>query len=175
MSTQGARHCEVGRCHAKSTSFEVISVLTAVWPYNSLASPSFSILLCSVGISTYTLQVVIRIQESRVLDDSEWMLISTCYGCCGPHTGDKKGINVSSCFLPAPPPLPGRTSYRYACLYVAAGSHRTNIYNSEYLRVPQGEKKTLIFFIKYMYYFSLFFHYKEKTLRLVTFGGSSYI
>lgn len=38
---------------------------------------------------------------------------------------------------------------------MAAGTHRPNIYNSEYLRVPWGG--TLDILIKYMYNFSPFF------------------
>lgn len=92
MSTQGARNWEAGTCHGKGTSFEVTSVLTAARPYNNLASLGFSILVRSVGVSVYTLRVVIRIHESRVLDESERMLVSI-YGTCGPYTGDREDIN----------------------------------------------------------------------------------
>lgn len=51
MSTQGARNCAAGRCHGKGTRFEVTSVLTAVRPYNNLASLNFSILMRSMGVS----------------------------------------------------------------------------------------------------------------------------
>lgn len=150
MSTQGARNCEAGRCHAKSTHFDLLSVLTAVRPYSSSASPRFSVLVCSMGISPYTLWVIIRICKSRVLDASDQMLISIGYGSCGPCIGDKKGINNWRCLLPTPRPL-GRTSYSYSCLCVVAGTHRTNIYNSE----SSIREKTLDILIKHMYYFSL--------------------
>lgn len=137
MSTQGARNCEVGTCHGKGTSFEVTSVLTAARPYNNLASLGFSILMRSLGVSVYTLRVVIRIHESRY-----WMRVSECWFPYAAEPvvhilGTRRTSMIEVVFYQ--PLLPrGGTSYRYLWLCVAAGTHRPNIYNSEYLRVPWG-------------------------------------
>lgn len=46
------------------------------------------------------------------------MLISICYGTCGPYSGDKEDINDQSCFLPTPPPLGGLYTGTHGCVWL---------------------------------------------------------